>query len=89
MKSDEYMRGFAEALVLVSELFETHRETFSRHRALSRGGSRFVIAVLDACIKSRYALSEIGSRRMNVFLYKDRHVELVPKDIDQQPKETK
>ena len=76
MKSQEYIQGFTEALVFVSDIFELRKNTFVQKGLLRGKDVKLVMNILDACIRRRETLAEVGPRKMNLFIGKDRSVSL-------------
>lgn len=76
MKSDEYMKGFTEALVFVSDIFEFHSDSFLKKGLLRKKDTKLVVNICNACIRRRETLAEVGPRKMNLFVSKDRTASL-------------
>lgn len=79
MKSPEYMAGFTEALVHLSDIFELHSDAFLKKGLLRKKDTKFVVNVCNAAISRREVLSEVGARGMNLFVGRDRSVSLKEK----------
>ena len=79
MKSDEYMRGFTTALVFLSDVFESHSDAFMRKCLLRKKDTKFVVNVIDAAIRRRETLADVGPKQMNIFVRPDRSVDLKEK----------
>lgn len=79
MKSPEYMQGFTDALVFVSDIFEKHSNAFLKKKLLRKKDTKFVVNIIDACIRRRETLADVGSLKMNLFVSPDRSVSLKEK----------
>lgn len=76
MKSQEYTQGFTDALVFVSDIFESHQKSFVRKGLFRQKDIKLIVNIIDACIRRREVLADIGSRKMNLFIGKDRSASL-------------
>lgn len=79
MKSLEYMTGFTEALVYVSDIFELHSDAFMKKGLLRKKDTQLVVNICNACIRRRETLADIGPKNMNLFVGKDRSASLKEK----------
>lgn len=79
MKTPEYMRGFTDALVHLSDIFEMHSDAFLKKGFLRKKDTKLVVNICDAAIRRREVLSEVGAKGMNLFVSKDRNVSLKEK----------
>jgi len=78
-KSQDWLDGFAAAIVLMYDVFE------SRSNALHKRGLRFkdirmILSVIDAMLHSRDKLITVGPRNLNLILHKSGTAEFVEKD---------
>lgn len=76
MKSDEYMRGATAAFVFVSDLFEKRSHAFVKKGLLRKKDVKLVCAILDACIRRREVLMDVGADKVNLFIRKDGHADI-------------
>lgn len=79
MKSAEYMQGFTEALVHLSDIFELHSDAFFKKGLLRKKDTRLVVNICDACIRRREVLSELGAKGVNLFVAPDRSAKIKEK----------
>lgn len=79
MKSPEYMRGFTEALVHLSDIFELHSDAFLKKGLLRKKDTRLVVNICNACICRREVLSELGAKGVNLFVAPDRSAKIKEK----------
>lgn len=66
------MQGFTDALCYVSDVFETHSNAFLKRRLLRKKDTRLIVNIIDACIRRRETLADIGPRKMNLYIGADR-----------------
>lgn len=78
-RSKEFLDGMAAGLIWLSEILDTHSDALSRKRILNRNDIRFVNAVIDAALRRREVIADVGPKKMNLFIGKDRTVELKEK----------
>ena len=78
-KSQDYLDGFTQAMVFLSDIFESHSDAFMKKGILRKKDVRLVVSVIDACIRRREVLADIGPRNMNLFIRKDGRVDLKEK----------
>lgn len=79
MKSDEYRKGFTDALVFASDIFELHSQAFLKKGLMRLKDVRLVVNILNACIRTREILSEVGPTKMNLYVSKNREAVLKEK----------
>lgn len=79
LKSPEYIAGFTAALVFVSDIFESHQQAFMRRRVFRERDIRMILRIIDACIRRRETLADVGPKNMNLFIRPDKTVELKEK----------
>lgn len=79
MKDESYMRGFTDALVFLSDIFESHSDAFLRKRLLRKKDTRLVVSIIDAAIRRRETLADVGPKKMNLFIRPDRSADLKEK----------
>lgn len=73
------MQGFTDALCYVSDVFETHSNAFLKRRLLRKKDTRLIVNIIDACIRRRETLADIGPRKMNLYIGADRTAALKEK----------
>ena len=79
MKSPEYTQGFTEALVFVSDIFDLHQSAFVKKGLLRKKDITLVLNIIDACIRRRDVLSDVGPKGVDLFIGKDRSASLKEK----------
>ena len=78
-KSADYEAGFTQALVFISDIFELHSDAFVKKGLLRKKDVRMVVNIIDAAIRRRETLADVGPREMNLFIGKDRSASLKEK----------
>lgn len=68
MKTQEWMDGFTAACCYLSDIFETHSDAFAKKKILKKQNTAFVLNVIDAAIRRRETLADVGPRKMNLFI---------------------
>ena len=76
MKSAEYMKGFTEALVYISDIFELHSNAFMKSGLLRKKDVKLVVNICNACIRRRETLADVGPTKMNLFVSPSRTASL-------------
>ena len=76
MKSPDYMQGFTDALVFVSDIFEKHSDAFLKKHLLRKKDTRLVVNIIDACIRRRETLADVGPKKMDLFVAPNRSASL-------------
>lgn len=71
MKSPQYTQGFTDALVYVSDIFEKHSDAFLAKNYLKKKQTKLVVNIIDACIRRRETLMDVGPKKMNLFIRPD------------------
>ena len=79
MKSPEYLQGFCDALVYASDIFESHTNAFLKAGLLRNKDVKLVVNILDAMIRRREVIADVGSRGVNLFVSKKRTASLKEK----------
>ena len=69
--SDDYRRGFQDAVIYANEIFESRVNAFYKRKWLRKKDSAIVIAILDAMFRARDRMAEVGPRNMNLVLCRD------------------
>ena len=67
-KSNDWYEGFTTALVFLSDIFESHATGFVSKFKMRQKDVRLVINIIDACIRRREVLAEIGPQNMDLFI---------------------
>lgn len=76
IKSKDYAAGFAAAIVLLYDVFDSRSNALYK-RGLRRKDIRLILAVIDAMLRSRDKLSSLGPRNLDLVLKKDGSAEFV------------
>ena len=76
MKSHDYLDGFCQSMVFLSDIFESHSKAFIRKGLLREKDIKMIVNIIDACIRRRETIAEVGPRQMNLIVHPDRTVEL-------------
>lgn len=71
MKSREFIAGFTTALVFVSDIFEKHSDAFMKKRMLKKKQTKLVVNIIDACIRRRETLIDVGPKKVDLFIRPD------------------
>lgn len=66
------MKGFTDALVFISDIFELHSDAFAKKGLLRKSDTKLVVNICNACIRRRETLADIGPKKMNLFVGKNR-----------------
>lgn len=74
--SKDWQDGYAAAMVFLYDIFES-RSNALYNRGLRRKDIRLILATIDAAIRARDRLSEVGPRNMDLVLKKDGSAEFV------------
>lgn len=78
-KSQDWNEGFTTAMVFLSDIFESHSNGLINKFHMRQKDLRLVTNIIDACIRRREVLAEIGPRNMNLFVSKNGSVSLKEK----------
>ena len=79
MKSNDYIAGFTTALVFISDIFESHSDAFLRRGLLRKKDTKLVVSIIDAAIRRREVLMDVGPKKMNLFIRPDRSADMKEK----------
>lgn len=79
-KSEEYLRGFQDAVIFANEIFESRVNAFYKRNWLRKKDSALVIAILDAMFRARGRMAEVGPRNMSLVLCRDGSFEFREKE---------
>ena len=69
--SDDYMRGFTEAIILAGDIFESRANAFYVRKWLRKKDVQMIVAIIDAMFRARYKICNLGPRGMNLVLCRD------------------
>lgn len=75
-RSKDWQDGYAAAMVFLYDIFDS-RSNALYNRGLRRKDIRLILATIDAAIRARNRLSEVGPRNMDLVLKKDGSAEFV------------
>lgn len=75
-RSKDWQDGYAAAMVFLYDIFDS-RSNALYNRGLRRKDIRLILATIDAAIRARDRLSEVGPRNMDLVLKKDGSAEFV------------
>ena len=78
-KSADYEAGFTQALVYISDIFELHSDAFLKKGLLRKKDVKLVVNIIDAAIRRRETLADVGPRGMHLYVSKDRSASLKEK----------
>ena len=78
-ESREYRAGFAAAIVLLYDTFESRSNALFK-RGLRRKDIRMILAIIDAMLISRDKLSTVGPRNMDLVLHKNGTAEFIERN---------
>lgn len=79
MATKDWQDGYVAGLCFISDIFESRSNALFK-RGLRRKDVRMIVEIIDAAIRARNRLAEIGPRNMNLVLYKDGHAEFIEKE---------
>ena len=79
MKSHDFTDGFTAALVYVSDLFESHADALIEKKLMRKRQIKLVVSIIDACIRRRETLADVGPKKMNLFVRPDGRADLKEK----------
>ena len=71
MRSPEFINGMTAGMVWISDIFELHTDAFVKKGLLRKKDVKLVLNVIDAAIRRRETLADVGPRNMNLFIGKD------------------
>ena len=76
IKSDDYRNGFTAALVFLSDLFEQRSDAFLKKGLLRKKDVKLICSIIDACIRRREVLMDVGPKKVNLFIRMDGHADI-------------
>ena len=68
MRSQEFINGMTAGMVWISDIFELHTEAFVKKKILRRKDVKLILNIIDAAIRRRETLADVGPRGMNLFI---------------------
>lgn len=78
-KSSDYEAGFTQALVYISDIFELHSSAFVKKGLLRKIDVKLVINIIDAAIRRRETLADVGPKGVDLYIGKNRSASLKEK----------
>lgn len=78
-KSQEWYDGYTTALVFISDIFESHQNAFVAKKFLQKQDIKLIMNILDACIRRRELLAEVGPKGVDLYIGKKRTASLKEK----------
>lgn len=79
MRGQEFINGMTAGLVWVSDIVEKHQKALVAKKLLRRIDVKLIMNLLDACIRRRELLSEVGADGVDLYVSKKRTVSLKEK----------
>lgn len=76
IKSKEWQNGYVAGLCFISDIFESRSNALFK-RGLRRKDVWMIVAIIDAAIRARNRLAEVGPRNMDLVLKKDGSAEFI------------
>ena len=71
-QSPDWYAGYTTALVFVSDIFEKHSNAFVAKNLLRKKDVALVVNIIDACIRRRELLADVGPSGVNLYVSKSR-----------------
>lgn len=78
-KSKDWQDGYAAAMVFLYDIFES-RSNALYARGIRRKSIRLILAVIDAAVRARNRLAEIGPRNMDLVIHKNGTAEFIERN---------
>lgn len=78
-KSQDWYDGMTSALVWVSDIVEKHQNAFVAKKLLRKIDVKLIMNLLDACLRRRELLAEVGADGVDLYISKRRTVSLKEK----------
>ena len=78
-RSAEWMEGFTTAICFLSDIFERRTKAFYRRKWLRQKDTQLVVAIIDAALRARERMAEIGPGQMNLIFNPDGSFDFVEK----------
>ncbi len=79
MMTEEYLRGATDTLCYLSDIFERHSSAFVKRKLLRKKDVKLVVGIIDAFIRRREVILDVGPKRVNLFVRPDRTAEFKEK----------
>ena len=80
IKSKDWNEGYTTAMCFLSDIFESRSNAFYSRGLLRRKDVKMVVSIIDASIRARQRLAEIGPRNMDLILHKNGYAEFVERN---------
>lgn len=71
MRSPDFIEGMTAGMVWISDIFELHTDAFVKKGLLRKKDVKLVLNIIDAAIRRRETLADVGPRNMNLFIGKN------------------
>ena len=72
MRSQDFIEGMTAGMVWVSDIFELHQKAFVKNGLLRQKDVKLILNIIDACIRRRETLADVGPKGVNLFVGRDR-----------------
>ena len=79
MKSQDFIDGMTAGMVWISDIFESHTNAFMKKGLLRKKDVKLIINIIDACIRRRETIADVGPKGMNLFVSQNRTASLKEK----------
>ena len=63
-------------MVWISDVFELHQNAFIKRGIFKKKQMKLILNIIDACIRRRETLADVGPKNLNLFIGKDYSVSL-------------
>lgn len=78
-RSKDYADGYLMALLDMSTILETRTSAISCRTGMRIKDIKLIINIIDAIIRRRETVMDVGIKKMNMFIRKDKTVDLKEK----------
>lgn len=78
-KSQDWYDGMTASLCWISDIIEKHQNALVAKKILRKIDITFILNLLDACLRRREILAEVGADGVDLFVSKKRSVSLKEK----------
>jgi hypothetical protein len=79
MRSPDFINGMTAGMVWISDIFELHTDAFVKKGLLRKKDVKLILNIIDAAIRRRETLADVGPRNMNLFVGANRSASLKEK----------
>ena len=79
LKSADWINGYTAGLVWIYDIIASHSNAFMAKKLLRPIDVKLILNIIDAAIMRRETIADVGPRRMNLFVSKNRSVSLKEK----------